>query len=56
MLAVVLGVVLADDVKNLRVGGSVGCSVDGGVRNPRWWRWCWLLMPGIYVLAVVLVV
>ena len=41
VLAVVLAVVLADDVKNLRVGGSVGCSVDGGVRNPRWWLWCW---------------
>ena len=39
MLAVVLGVVLADDVKNLGVGSGVGCSVDGGVRNPRRWRW-----------------
>ena len=27
VVAVVLGVVLADDVRNLRVGGGVGCSV-----------------------------
>ena len=36
----VLVAVLVVNVRNLRVGGSVGCSVDGGVRNPRWWRWC----------------
>ena len=29
MLAVMLVVVLVDDVRNLRVGGSVGCLMSG---------------------------
>ena len=52
----VLVAVLTVNVGNLRVGGSIGHGVDGGVMNLRCWRWCWLLMSGIYVLAVVLVV
>ena len=35
--------VLVDDVRNLHVGGGVDCG-------------CWLMMLGIYVLAVVLAV